>query len=70
MRQGQIALEQSWLNRLYTEFEKPYMVELKKFLIERKKKGKKIFPSGKHIFRAFEKTPLDAVKVEILGQDP
>ncbi len=70
MRQGQIALEQSWLNRLSTEFEKPYMVELKKFLIERKGKGKKIFPLGKHIFRAFEKTPFDTVKVVILGQDP
>jgi len=70
VRQGQIALEQSWLNRLSTEFEKPYMVELKKFLIERKGKGKKIFPLGKHIFRAFEKTPFDTVKVVILGQDP
>ena len=70
MRQGQISLEQSWLNRLSTEFAKPYMVELKKFLIERKGKGEKIFPPGKHIFRAFEKTPFDSVKVVILGQDP
>ena len=70
MRQGQISLEQSWLDRLSTEFAKPYMVELKKFLIERKGKGEKIFPPGKHIFRAFEKTPFDAVKVVILGQDP
>lgn len=70
MRQGQISLEQSWLNRLSTEFAKPYMVELKKFLIQRKGKGEKIFPPGKHIFRAFEKTPFDAVKVVILGQDP
>ena len=46
------------------------MVELKKFLIERKGKGKKIFPPSKHIFKAFEKTPFDAVKVVILGQDP
>ena len=70
MRRGQIILEQSWLNRLSIEFEKPYMVELKKFLIERKGKGKKIFPPGKNIFRAFEKTAFDAVKVVILGQDP
>ena len=46
------------------------MVKLKKFLIERKRKGEKIFPPGKYIFRAFEKTPFDAVKVVILGQDP
>ena len=70
MRQRQISLEQSWLNRLATEFEKPYMVELKTFLIERKRKGKKIFPPSTCIFRAFEKTPFDAVKVVILGQDP
>ena len=46
------------------------MIELRKFLIERKRKGEKIFPSSEHFFRAFEKTPFDAVKVVILGQDP
>ena len=70
MSQREIVLEQSWLNLLSAEFEKPYMVELRKFLIERKRKGEKIFPSSEHFFRAFEKTPFDAVKVVILGQDP
>ena len=70
MSQREIILEQSWLNLLSAEFEKPYMVELRKFLIERKRKGEKIFPSSEHFFRAFEKTPFDAVKVVILGQDP
>ena len=70
MNRGEIALEQSWLNQLSTEFEKHYMVELKKFLTDRKRKGEKIFPPGKLFFRAFEKTPFHAVKVVILGQDP
>ena len=70
MAQREIELEQSWLNQLSNEFEKPYMVELKKFLIERKRKGIKIFPPGKNFFRAFKKTPFDSVKVVILGQDP
>ena len=70
MHQRKIALEQSWLNRLSFEFEKPYMSELRKFLLERKGKGKKIFPSGDNFFRAFEKTPFEAVRVVIIGQDP
>jgi uracil-DNA glycosylase len=28
------------------------------------------FPEGKNIFRAFDMTPFDTVKVVILGQDP
>ena len=70
MRYRKIALEQSWLNRLSPEFEKPYMIDLRKFLVERKRQGKKIFPSGENFFRAFEKTPFEAVKVVIIGQDP
>ena len=46
------------------------MSELRKFLLERKGKGKKIFPSGDNFFRAFKKTPFEAVRVVIIGQDP
>ena len=46
------------------------MIELRKFLLERKAKGKKIFPSGDNFFRAFKKTPFEAVRVVIIGQDP
>ena len=70
MHQRKIALEQSWFSRLSSEFEKPYMIELRKFLLERKAKGKKIFPSGDNFFRAFKKTPFEAVRVVIIGQDP
>jgi len=39
-------------------------------LLAEKQAGKRIFPSGKELFNAFTHTPLDKVKVVILGQDP
>jgi uracil-DNA glycosylase len=41
-----------------------------RFLHNEKASGKKIFPPGSQIFRAFDLTPVDQVKVVILGQDP
>jgi uracil-DNA glycosylase len=65
-----IELESSWLKVLGEEFDKDYMIQLKKFLKEEKEAGKKIYPKGSDIFNAFNKTPFDKVKVVILGQDP
>jgi uracil-DNA glycosylase len=65
-----IELESSWLKVLGEEFDKDYMIQLKKFLKEEKETGKKIYPKGSDIFNAFNKTPFDKVKVVILGQDP
>lgn len=65
-----IDLHPSWLAHLTPEFEKPYMKALKAFLLAEKKQGKVIYPASKHIFNAFNSTPLDQVKVVILGQDP
>lgn len=65
-----IDLDSSWLNYLVDEFEQPYMKQLKAFLIAEKQQGKVIFPPSKNIFNAFNSTPLDQVKVVILGQDP
>ncbi len=65
-----IKLEQSWLNELAGEFEQAYMRSLKSFLIEQKKSGARIFPAGDEMFNAFSHTPLETVKVVILGQDP
>ncbi len=70
MNEQTIALEDSWKSALSTEFEQPYMQRLKSFLIERKQMGKRIFPKGSEYFRALDLTPLDDVKVVILGQDP
>ena len=65
-----IKLEKSWLKELGPEFELSYMQELKLFLQSEKKRGKKIFPKGEDMFKALNLTPLDKVKVVILGQDP
>jgi uracil-DNA glycosylase len=65
-----VQLEPSWLARLAQEFEQPYMQQLRAFLLAEKQAGKQIYPAGNEIFNAFEHTPLDRVKVVILGQDP
>jgi uracil-DNA glycosylase len=66
----QIRLEPNWKVRLETEFQQPYMVALRQFLLERKRVGAIIYPPGSLIFNALNSTPFDAVKVVILGQDP
>ena len=63
-----VKLEKSWLKELGLEFELSYMQELKLFLQSEKKRGKKIFPKGEDMFKALNLTPLDKVKVVILGQ--
>jgi len=65
-----INLHPSWLGHLQTEFEQDYMRALSSFLREEKAAGQVIFPSGENIFMALNTTPLDQVKVVILGQDP
>lgn len=66
----EVKIEQSWKQALQSEFDKPYFAGLVSYLHEEKARGAKIFPPGGQIFRAFELTPLDKVKVVILGQDP
>ncbi len=65
-----IELEASWLVHLGGEFEQPYMKDLRAFLVTEKAAGKRIFPKGSEFFNALSHTPLDKVKVVILGQDP
>ena len=65
-----IQLEPSWLARLAPEFQQSYMRDLRAFLQVEKQAGKRIFPGGDEFFNAFAHTPLDKVKVVILGQDP
>ena len=62
-------LEPGWLSLLNEEFDKEYFVRLKQFLLQ-EKATHRVFPEGGLIFNAFNLTPLDKVKVVILGQDP
>lgn len=60
----------SWQAVLQQEFEQPYMQTLKAFLRAEKDQKKCIYPHSANWFHALETTPLDQVKVVILGQDP
>jgi uracil-DNA glycosylase len=62
-------LEASWLAVLEDEFQQPYMADLKAFLVE-ERANHQVFPPGREMFAAFEKTPFSAVRVVVLGQDP
>jgi len=64
-----VRIEQSWKERLASEFEKPYFRNLTDF-VRQEYATRTIYPKGSLIFNAFEKTPFDKVKVVILGQDP
>lgn len=66
----EVRIEQSWKKVLAGEFEKEYFAALVNYLHQEKAAGATIFPPGSQIFRAFELTPLQNVKVVILGQDP
>ena len=66
----EVKIEQSWKEALAGEFEKPYFASLVSFLRNEKAAGKVIYPPGSQIFRAFDLTPVQNVKVVILGQDP
>lgn len=66
----QVQLEASWQAVLQDEFSKPYMQQLRQFLLQEKQSGKHIYPPGSQIFNALNSTPLPKVSVVILGQDP
>ena len=66
----EIHLEASWKSRLAGDFEQPYMLNLRQFLLGRKQSGAIVYPPGNRIFGAMDSTPFAEVKVVILGQDP
>ena len=65
-----VAIEESWKEILKDEFDKTYFQHIVTFLKAEKAAGKIIYPPGKLIFNAFNKTPFTKVKVVLLGQDP
>lgn len=60
----------SWQPHLAGEFDTPYMLALKAFLQEEKRQRQTIYPHSSEWFHALECTPLEQVKVVIIGQDP
>ena len=65
----QVKIEESWKKVLAGEFDKEYFVRLTEF-VKSEYQAATVYPPPKFIFRAFELTPFDKVKVVILGQDP
>lgn len=65
-----MQVENSWHDALADQFASVRMQALQDFLTTEKQAGKTIFPAEENYFRALDLTPLDDVKVVILGQDP
>ncbi len=63
-------LDKSWREHLGTEFARPYLLDLFSYLDEERRQGREVYPPAEQVFEAFRLTPLSAVKVVILGQDP
>ena len=62
-------LANDWAEALDSEFRKPYYKNLYMFVKEEYSK-RVIYPPADDIFNAFHFTPLNQVKVLLLGQDP
>ncbi len=65
-----MKLEKNWHAILKAEIAKPYIKDLKIFLLKEEKSGQLIYPPEPLIFHAFGQTPYEDVKVVIMGQDP
>ncbi len=66
----EIQLHESWKTPLLPEFSSDDMAALGQFLVAEMAAGKTIYPERSEWFRALDLTPLDKVRVVILGQDP
>jgi uracil-DNA glycosylase len=65
-----VNLIESWRAPLQPQFDSGYMADLKSFLAAEKAAGKTIYPKSSEWFAALDSTPLEQVRVVILGQDP
>lgn len=64
------ALDPSWRVALAAELDAPYFAALRTFLDGERAAGTPVFPEAADRLRALALTPLDRVRVVILGQDP
>ena len=63
------AINNDWLDALKGEFSKPYYKKLFE-TVNQEYRTHRVYPPADDIFNAMHFTPLDKVKVLILGQDP
>ena len=64
-----VRISPSWNALLSSEFEKPYFQALTAF-VKKEYSEHTCYPKGKEIFAAFDKCPVENLKVVLLGQDP
>lgn len=64
-----VNIEESWIEQLKEEFDKPYFQRLTDF-VQQEYRSETVYPPAKLIFNAFDSCPFDDVKVIIVGQDP
>jgi len=62
-------IDDSWKEKLKSEFEEPYFIKLKQF-VKTEYATQTVYPDVKKIFKAFDYCPIDVTRVVILGQDP
>lgn len=65
----EVKIEQSWKERLQTEFDKKYFEQLTNF-VRTEYGSTTVYPPASLIFNAFNLCPFSNVKVVIIGQDP
>ncbi|PCC74790.1 Uracil-DNA glycosylase [Nannocystis exedens] len=66
---GNWTLPGSWHAALADEMAKPYFKDLVDF-VGYERENNTVYPAEGDVFRAFELTPFEQVKVVLLGQDP
>ncbi|HUD20319.1 MAG TPA: uracil-DNA glycosylase [Patescibacteria group bacterium] len=64
-----VKIHPTWKKALAIEFDKPYWKSLTT-AVKKQYTKTTVYPAPGNIFRAFDLTPLDKVKVVIIGQDP
>ena len=60
----------TWRDVIGIEKQQPYFMETLNYVEQRRQQGITVYPPNVDVFNAFSMTPLESVKVVILGQDP
>ena len=68
--ESRLRLEPGWAAQLGELLAGETMRDLSAFLRSELRAGKRIYPPGRRMFAAFDRTPFEQVKVVMLGQDP
>ncbi|MFS8001023.1 putative uracil-DNA glycosylase [Helianthus anomalus] len=66
----ELLVEETWLEAIPGEFQKPYANKLSEFVESEIQSSIPIYPPQHLIFNALNSTPFDQVKAVIIGQDP